>query len=227
MKKLNILLMYLIFFSFGLSLVLPIFNKNNIVADESLEPYIYEYAPSNSFGATVFKFVNWNFFKDFFSSRLHWNMEYKRYSSSSWTNGNQYVDIVRTWNESGFWKFSLELDVPVDIYSVRFTFAMDKTVLSYVNRTDHYVYDLNVPIEGTNEFYNVSFNWSDMANIPNMVFTHGVQNNLFWFRFRRDNVPAGSYVFDPTFGYTGTGGVLLKGGDRWISYGPNPFSCWD
>ena len=59
----------------------------------------------------------------------------------------------------------------------------------------------------SNESFSVFFDWEDLLTIPGLVFSHGVRNidgkDVFWFRLRRDNVPAGMYVFDPTIGYGG------------------------
>jgi len=95
-----------------------------------------------------------------------------------------------------FLKFKLILNVPVNVYSARFTFAVNRSVLQYVNRSGYEVW-LNYTANNT-ETYSCMFNWSDIASIPGIVITHGKTDNYFWFRFRRDNIPAGVYVFDPT-----------------------------
>jgi len=168
------------------------------------EPYIYTNftPPSNSFGMgeTVFKSVNWTYFKELFTSHCSWMLEYKRYSYSDWTDGNEYMTIEKTWNESlSGWKFNLILDAPVDVYSARFTFACDLPVLDYVER-DGWQVNLNYTVPNTDEVYNCFFNWSDMADIPGIVFNKGKTDDLFWFRFRRDDIPSGHYEFDPVFG---------------------------
>lgn len=169
------------------------------------EPFLYEefVAPPSSFGMgnATFKTVNWSYFKELFNQHCDWMLEYKRYSYSDWTDGSSYMTIEKTWNESlGGWKFNLILDVPVDVYSARFTFGCSLQVLDYVVR-DGWQVNLNYTIPGTNETYNCYFNWSDMASIPNIIFSKGIQDDIFWFRFRRDNIPSGHYEFDPTFGY--------------------------
>lgn len=166
-----------------------------------VEAYDYWYAPEDSFGIRETKIVNWSFFKELFLAHTDWILEYKRYSYSDWTDGSDYLTIERTWNDSGFWKFNLILDVPVDIYSARFTFGVDLPCLQYVERSGHEVW-INYTANET-ETYCCMFNWFDIAGIPGLVITKGVQDDIFWFRFRRDDIPAGHYEFDPTFGYTG------------------------
>jgi len=172
------------------------------------EPFDYEYftPPSNSFGMgeTTFKTVNWSYFKSLFLAHTEWSMEYKRYEYSEWTVTpyGEYWWFNRSWNESGFWKFTLFLDVPVDLYSARFTMGIDLPVLDFVERDGWSVW-LNYSV-GENETYNCFFNWSDMAGIPGIVFNKGMTDDMFWFRFRRDSILAGSYEFDPTFGETGS-----------------------
>jgi len=184
------------------------------------QPFLYEefIAPEHSFGMgdTTFKTVNWSYFKQLFNAHCDWIIEYKRYSTSSWTNGNQYMTIEKSWNETlSGWKFNLILDVPVDVYSARFTFGCDLVVLDYVER-DGWQVNINYTIPNTDEVYNVFFNWSDMANIPNIVFTKGVLDDVFWFRFRRDNIPSGHYEFDPTFGWDNSASNLLFMADSYL-----------
>ncbi len=141
------------------------------VGDIEPEAYIYWYAPPNSFGIRETKTVNWSYFKQLFNSHTDWILEYKRYENSEWTEGNQYLTINKTWNTSGgFWKISLEFDVPIDIYSARFTFGCDLVVLDYVEREGYEVW-LNYSANAT-ENYSVMFNWSDIASIPGLVITH-------------------------------------------------------
>ena len=217
----------IIAFCLGMLLVLPIWDKKSgitiiqeYLADNGSksvgddvppipEPYIYTdfIPPQNSFGMgeTTFKEVNWSYFKELFNQHCDWLSEYKRYSYSSWVDGSDYLTIEKSWNDTlGGWKFNLILDVPVHVYSARFTFACDLAVLDYVER-DGWQVNLNYTVPNTDEVYNVFFNWSDMAGIPNIIFNKGVQDNHFWFRFRRDNIPAGHYEFDPTFGHSESG----------------------
>jgi len=175
--------------------------------------YDYWYAPENSFGISETKTINWSYFKSLFLAHTDWMLEYKRYSYSSWTDGDQYLTIERTWNDSGFWKFNLILDVPVNVYSARFTFGIDLPCLQYIER-DGYEIWINYSANAT-EDYSVMFNWSDIASIPNIVISKGRTNDMFWFRFRRDNIPSGHYEFDPTFGSTDETPLADLGGD-WV-----------
>jgi len=185
------------------------------LGDANGSAYHYWYAPSNSFGISETKTVNWSYFKQLFLAHTDWMLEYKRYSYSSWTDGNQYMTINRTWNDTGFWKFNLIFDVPVDVYSARFTFGCDLPVLQYVERSGYEVW-INYTANAT-ETYSCMFNWSDIASIPGLVITKDVQDNMFWFRFRRDNISAGYYEFDPIFGYNTKGATIINFEDDVVS----------
>ena len=181
-------------------LLMPINMFIPVVISDPIEnkPYDYWYAPENTMGIKEMKTVNWNYFKQLFLSHTDWSLEYKRYVTSSWMDGSNYLTIERTWNDSGFWKFNLILDVPVYIYSARFTFGIDLSCLQYVQRDGYKVW-INYTANET-EIYSCVFDWSDIATIPNIIITKGVTNDMFWFRFKKDSIPSGHYEFDPTFG---------------------------
>lgn len=190
----------------GLMLLILFSSIDFVTSDENpeeTEPYLYYYAPDNSFGMTTCKFVNWTYFKEYFTDNTFWKLEYKRFSYSEWTDGNQYFGVQKTWNDDGYWKINLTLNAPVDIYSGRFTFACNLTVLDYINKSDYEIW-LTLPADATNN-YTVLFNWSDIAQIEGLEITKGILNNYFWFRFKKDNIPSGYYIFDPTFGYASIG----------------------
>ena len=142
--------------------------------------------------------VDYSPFFNAFKEHTDWILEYKLNENSSWTDGNSFLTIEKTWiPEFGFWKFNIIIDNPLNrsIYSARFTFGVDLPVLDYVEKVDSYIYYLNY--SGFSAF----FDWSDMMGIPNIVFTHGIFENQFWFRFARDNIPALYHgEFDPWFG---------------------------
>jgi len=214
MKSAKTILSFICFFIFGFSLVLPFFDKNYLVEapEPTLHPYDIITPPANSFGTSNMKVINWTYFRNLFQQHTNWILEYKRYSTDPWTNGNQYLTIDRQWNDSGYWKYDLILDVPVHVYSARFTFGIDVPCIKYVERSGYEVW-LNYSVDD-NETYSCMFNWSDLASIPNIVITHGQSNGLYWFRFQRDDIPPGHYVFDPWFG-------MLSGASTSELYSPN------
>jgi len=222
------ILALIVFFMMGFNLCIPVMQKQfeidaiPVKADPlgdppSGSPYDYWYAPPNSFGIEEMKTVNWSYFKDLFLAHTDWMLEYKRYSYNDWTDGLDYLTIERTWNDTGFWKFNLILDVPVDIYSARFTFGIDLPCLQYVEHEGYEVW-VNYTANAT-ETYSVMFNWSDIASIPGLIITKGRIDDMFWFRFRRDDIPAGHYEFDPTFGHN------VEGGD-WVGFNDRQLATW-
>lgn len=213
--------------------MIPIFTKQEepfIIGEEAepeVEPYIYEHEimPENSMGPSEFitKEVNWSYFKSFFNSHTNWVLEYKRYEWSDWTEGNEYLDIDKTWNNDGYWKINLTFFAPVDVYSARFTFACDLIVLDYVEIDETEVW-MNYSANST-EIYSVYFNWSDLLSVPGLIFNKGRTDDMFWFRFRKDNIPAGTYVFDPNFGYEGECTAVVGGTNEMVgSYYDNGWS---
>lgn len=134
--------------------------------------------------------------KTYLNNNIFWSLDYKRYQSSEWTNGNQYLSIGKTWDEGGFWKFTLTLTVPVNIYQGRFTFACNVSILQYVERDNHTLYFNYTSSQGN--LYKIVFDYGDLKNISGLVFSHGLLNNHLWFRFMKQNINAGTYVFDPT-----------------------------
>jgi len=210
----------LIFFLFGTMATIPLFNKKNEVevgtdslvplGDEDNPAYDYWYAPEHSFGISSMKTVNWTHFKNLFKNNFQYNLEY-RIGGGDWVEAKEYLTVSADWqgNDSGFWKINLTFTKPPSpMMDVRFTIGMNKQVIDYVERAGQYEYWINYTANQSGEVYNCFFNWSDLMGIPNLIFNHGVQDNLFWFRFRKDDVPQNTeekvYVFDPTFGHTGT-----------------------
>ena len=147
----NDILTLIVFFMMGFNLCIPIMQKQFDVEEigaitaiaEPLgdEPgenesaaYDYWYAPENSFGISETKTVNWSYFKQLFQDHFYKNARYKRYETSNWQDGTQYLTLNRTWNDSGFWKIDIILDIPIDLYAVNVSFGCDLQVLQYVER---------------------------------------------------------------------------------------------
>jgi len=210
----------LIAFILGTMLVLPIFSKEqdpldliqsqiqgikpSVLSDDPVDnpAYDYWYAPSNSFGISEMKEVNWTTFRNLFKNNFQYSLEYR--ISDTWVENNDYLTVGADWQDDGYWKINLTFTKPPSPeMDVRFTIGMNKVVLDYVERADQYEYWINYTANNT-EVYNCFFNWSDLMSIPGLVFNHGVTDSLFWFRFRKDDVPQNTeekvYVFDPIFG---------------------------
>jgi|GEM_PF-5349648 len=200
------LFIYLLFFFFFFSMIPNSLFINDVVvsADEIVlnEPYNIWFAPEHSFGTDSMKEVNWSFFQGFFQDHFYKNCMYKRYSYSSWTNGNQYVSIGKSWNDSGFWKLWINLSVPVNLFEVNVSFGCDREVLSFFEKDNYELwFNYSVPNSG-GEVYCVMLNYSDIAGVSGVTFSKHCENNVCWVSIHKNTVPAGFYSFDPTFGYT-------------------------
>lgn len=182
----------------------------DVLGDEDNPAFDYWYAPDNSFGMKEFKSVNWTTFKNLFRNNFQVSLEYR--ITDTWIENNDYLDVSFDWQDEGYWKINLTfIKPPSPELDVRFTVAMNRAVLDYVERAGQYEYWINYTANET-DVYNVFFNWSDLMSVPGLIFNHGVLDDLFWFRFRKDDVPANGetveYVFDPTFGGLKSGNEL-------------------
>lgn len=143
------------------------------------------------------KNINWQDFKNYFNNNIDYLLEY-RVDNGEWIEGNQFLNINKTWMYNGGWKINLEFNNPDNIHKIdaRFTIAITSELRNYFNKTSYGEYLLNYTNNDIN--YNMIFNWCDLLNISGLIFNHGIKNNMFWFRFRKDNVPFGLHIFDPS-----------------------------
>jgi len=162
------------------------------------DPFIIYTAPDNSFGMGTFREINPIYLKNLLKNNINWDLFYKRYVSSSWTSGNDYLDINLSWNSSRlFYKITLTFNVPVDIYQAEFRMNFNKNILDYVEKNDNEVC-FNYSTDQGN--INLMFNFSDLKNINGLYFNKYIENNKFYFIFGKFDIPAGFYVFDPIMG---------------------------
>jgi len=103
----------------------------------------------------------------------------------------QDMRIIRTYPTLNQCKITLNF-TSSQAGNYRLTFAISILVKDYINKTASYQYEL------TYKNYTLVFDWSDIASIPNLKVSHGIKNDYFWFRMRRDNIPQGIHVeLDP------------------------------
>jgi hypothetical protein len=205
-KLVTLWFIVLLFVSIGSN----VFLVNVVRADDPVgQPFDYWYAPSNSFGISETKTVNYSYFKHWLNDNFGWRLEYKRYSYSDWYQDNSYMNITRVWNESGFYKITITLTVPVQVYRIRFILYGNLDVLDYLEKDGSELW-INYTIN-ENDVYSLFFNYSDIKSIPNMVFSKGKVDNHFYFIALRDAVTnPGVYVFDPIFGTLDVGIYLTS-----------------
>ncbi len=187
----SLIVIFLIFDSIG-------FFVNNVKADETITPFDYYYAPDNSFGIKETKTINWTFFKNWINNNFGFRAEYKINNNDEWQLGNEYLTINKTWNDTGFYKITILLNVPIDLFSIRFIFYSNINILDYIERNNYEItfnYTFN-----NDETYSLFFNWSDIANIPNLTINKLIYNNKVYVMFKKDNIKSGIYEFDPILG---------------------------
>lgn len=135
---------------------------------------------------------DWSLFWQKFNALSSWNLEYYDTSTSTWVSCKSDLQIVRDYPTPNQVKLTLVFDASHNA-AYRLTFGINKAVREYVTKLDSYQYELNY------ENYSLVWDWSDAISIPGLVFTHGLQNDMFWFRMSRDNVPLGAHVvIDPS-----------------------------
>lgn len=179
------------------------------------EPFYKWQAPSGSFGIQETTEINWTYFWSLFHQHSMWDLEGYNPVSEEWVSCKEALNITRTRSEdNSSEKITLDFIAPAPITTdYRLTFDIDIRVKEYINKSSWYEYVLTYPIPGyENLSYNVFFNWSDMKDIPGIIFRHGMtevdNKSYFWFRARRDGVPSGYHlVLDPTFGSKDIGTV--------------------
>jgi hypothetical protein len=172
------------------------------------KPYDIFEIPENSFGAPSTKLVNMSYFWKFFNRYNSWRLEAWDVENNSWMNASKYMNIIRSRSENNqFEKISIEFTAPLTT-DYRLTFVIDRPVIEFINRSDQYEYELTYTIS-ENEEYSTFFNFSDIASIPGVIISHGIENmngvNTFRFSAQQNHIPQGtSVVLDPTFGNNAT-----------------------
>lgn len=142
---------------------------------------IFEMAPTEP---------DWSNFWSKFRMYVEWSFE--RDEGNGWVK-SQGLKIIRAYPQPNTCKIRLIFNAPSKA-DYRLTVALKKKVLKYISKVEQFHYVLQY-----NEFKLV-FDWSDLKEIPGLIFNHGILNNTFYWRVRRDNVPEGAHVdLDPTF----------------------------
>jgi hypothetical protein len=167
------------------------------------------YAPDEAatFGNVEPSAFNWTLFWERFNSHSAWDLEVD--NGTGWKSVKSDLTIVKNYTASPIneernntCKIGLIFDAS-ETGDYRLSFVIDARVRSHIYNASRNRYTLNYTINGDD--YLVYFDWSDIASIPNLQFSHGVTEiagiEVFWFRIRRDNVPQGAHLeLDPTFG---------------------------
>ena len=146
--------------------------------------------------------VNFTQFWSLFNRYSAWDLEAN--TGSGWFSVKQDLTVDKNYTDPGTCKINLIFSAS---YSgdYRLTFGIDLRVKNYTYRENRTRYTLEY------QNYTVFFDFSDLLEVPQLQFSHGVKEvdgkDVFWFRARRDDVPLGAYLeLDPTFGFTSQGG---------------------
>lgn len=164
---------------------------------------------------TVVDTTDWSEFWFLFNAYSMWNLE--RRTEGGWVSCKSYMQIIIDYPQENKAKITL-IFTSVEAGDYRFTFAIDKRVKKYVTKISNWQYEL------TYDDFTVIFDWSDVKDISGLQLSHGVKNNFFWFRMRRDNVPAGYYFeLDPSIIATSTARAIRLSFQRKTFRGDNDY----
>ena len=193
MRKKTVL--FVIFLSLSLS----------VFFSEQITPLTYaDNQPTKSFGNTeppIIATINWTQFWNLFNAHSVWDLECD--NGSGWKSVKSDLKVTKNYTNDWTCKIGLIFNAS-QTGNYRLTFAIDLRVKNYTIQLQKYRYLIEYDRNQTFT-YRVYFDWSDLASINGLTFTHGVTNingtDCFWFRVRRDNVPKGAHLeLDPTFG---------------------------
>ena len=184
-------------------------------------PLIIQPVKANS-NSTVGSYTwSWTRFWQKFKSYSAWVTEW--YDGEAWINHDNCMQIIREHPQENITKITLNF-TSQEAGDYRFTFGIDQRVKSYVDKSGQYQYNL------TFHGFTIIFDWSDIKDVSGLQLTHGIKNNMFWFRIRRDNVPATyNVVLDPSlvatssqpqqpFGYSYQRFVFQAQNLHWVFY---------
>ena len=133
--------------------------------------------------------MNWTLFWQTFKQHSIWDLEYR--VLTQWISVKQDLNVTRQCSE-GSCKLTLNFTASRTA-DYRLTFGIDYRVKNYTQKLGEYQYQI------TYENMTLTFDWSDVATIPNLAISHGVLSDYFWFRIRKDNVQQGkNVVIDPS-----------------------------
>ena len=213
---------------FGMSLVLLFFDDKRGFFNQQIllenkkdinplsdppepEAFFYEHfvPPNGSFGIgeTTFKTVNTSLLKQKIKNNCDWALQVRNPQTDEWVNITQRLNIHLNWsNLTNSYKITMNfttLDQGVNL-DYRIALLFKQRVKNFVNRSDTEV-TFSIPANST-EWYNLSFNWSDMLQYSGLIFNRGKTvidgEDYFYFIVRRNDVPPNYFVeLDPSFGY--------------------------
>lgn len=140
--------------------------------------------------------VDWANFWEVFRQYAFWDLEW--FDGTNWVSVKEDLTINRAYPKSNHCKFTLIFNAS-KAGNYRLTFAVNKQLRDFIERSEKWQFDLYL------DDAIITFDWSDCKDIAGLQFTHGIKDDYFWFRIRRDNVPKGAHLeIDPSLVGTST-----------------------
>ena len=179
--------------------------------------YLYTYPPAGSLGASVFKTLNWSYWQGWLDRQFQWTCQ-KSTNKTVWSDAGQYLRV-----DTGFDGVNQSAKVTIVLnttgaplsYYYRFVLDCNESLLSYVNHSSLYEYDLTLPANLT-ENYTVAFNFSDLKPLlqqGKLTVSSNVTGGVFHcYVSTVTKIQSNKlFVIDPTFGmgaaYTSAAGI--------------------
>lgn len=205
--KNKITIIYIVLFLFIVSVTV-----NTIKADEQIIHHAFTTVqPSHqSFGdVESMKVVNTSYFWSLINQKTRWRLEGYNQNTDTWVVDNTAMQMEIDQYDI-YQKVTLNFTSPYTTY-YRFTFAIELDTIDYISKSTYEI-QANISIPGTDTYYTVVYNWSDLQSLiqnDKITVSHGRTNHngeqWFWFRINTVNkIPAGTnFIIDPYFGYQG------------------------
>jgi len=167
----------------------------------------------------VTKDFNWSRARVWLNNRIKVFLEGQVNGQGDWIQGNQYLNVDMEDIGNNALKSTWNFTTPV-AGNYRLTVVVDADTFN-VSQTDTYEYTLS--LEAFNNTFSLIFNYEDLLQYSNLIFNQGRTDyngrDVFFFRVRRDNVPANFFVsWDPSYEVTNAGNELYNMG-RTVAHG--------
>lgn len=169
-------------------LILLLCNVTGVRPYSVLEVAAQEEDPEEPTIITPETEIDWPSFWRKFKNVVEWDLQYL---DGSWNSRKDLLHVIRDYaNET----CKITLNFTSDqAGSYRLLFAISQKVSEYVNRSSIWQYAISF------KNFSLTFDWSDLKDVPGLTFRHGIKNDYFYFRIIKENVPADrSFSLDPT-----------------------------
>lgn len=205
MKRWHFICLLLVCLGIGSSLVIPIFSKQhsfqNILSspDSDMIPPTGDdnppnwWEPATGDGVIDGVEINYTAFFQFFRNHVEWFLMSD--FSGDWLFYNDSLEVSYSQPQVNARKISWVFDThPSLTAGYRCGFSLD---LSFYNWSRSGGEEYKLRFLNNLRSFVLSYNWSDLRNIPGISFNHGWREDVFYFYCQKELLPNQHIVFDP------------------------------